>query len=476
MTYHHSSVQLPIRSPAIAQMVRWEYVTTGRSAAKYLLSLVLLLVFLIASQSRSGAQSELGLLVRSSVTLEGHVEGSVWLLAEDGKVVLEASSELDGELLLPQDPTARRSESRPALNRSTIEKLSSKLQVVDRASARAISRGRRSVPSIDLPPMVPVRKAVGSRDLESVGKSDLSGVVSGVRNLVLRTATLRLAPGSYGSIDLDSSTLRLGSPGRVSRYDLQALKLEGSSVLELDGPTLLLVSAGVRIHGRVGMPGRPQWLDLRNGTGDVIIGPGSEVHAFISAPTSLIEVGPGASFFGGACSDRAQVAHGARFVAITPNWSSPPTDTSGPLFIHKSLRAQARFLELRSELPSRFQVRLTYNEDAPELVIAEQFSASHRAAQLEETRAFFQAACTALDSTGFDTATITFFRAASRLGSNGEWLQLHLTRPQFEQTLWAITRDKDQRMAMKRIKESSLLLNLFMQRCLTITTGAWINR
>jgi hypothetical protein len=299
--------------------------------------------------------------------------------------------------------------------------------------------------------------------------------VRDARRVTVRTGTRALAPGAYGPIVLNGGTLRLGEPNRRTRYDLETLVVEDGGEVVLDGPVTLTVGTGATISGKVGRAGRPQWLDLRVSSGTVRLGAGAEVHGFLTAPATRLEMAGGALVVGGALVDQAKVAAGARLLAVSPSTASSPADFSGPLFVHKALRLQDRFAALAAELPARFETGLSYEKERPLLVLSEGRGSTHRTAQAERNRALFVAAACALDGTGFDEADLLLVRGPEA-GGRGAELRLRLPRRRFDEALWALTREPDPRIARTRILADPLLQNLFVERCLTATGSSWKTR
>jgi len=423
-----------------------------------------------------GYESEIGLLVRSELTLEGRVDGAVRVLGGAASVKLESSARIEGELVLPSETAPKSNQMRVPVDKTAISKLSGTLSLVDRAAASAVVSGRRNQPSFALPQLEPARKPTSKRDLDIQGGRSGTELSLGARNVLMRASERELVPGAYGTLTLEAGTLRLGRPGELTRYDFQSLNLSGNSKIELLGPVVVWVSNGVRLQGAVGSPGKPQWFDLRVSSGDIRIVRGAEIHGYISATNSLVEVESFSNVFGGVCADKSRVHPGARLVAIAPNWNAQKPESSGPLFIHKAVRAGSRFGELPYELPHGYDSSLSYINETPEVVLVRSMPATGRTFQLEESQAFFLVTCAALDATGFDEARITFYRATANARAVNEVLRIALRRQQFEETLWAIARERNPREAVRMIRGSSLLLNLFMQRCLSVTSSRWQER
>ena len=421
-------------------------------------------------------ESEVGLVVRSELTLEGKVEGAVRVLGETASVKLEPSARIDGELVLPSQPTNGGNTRSVPRDTTSLSKASEKLNLFDRAAANAIASGSRSLPSFNIPNLEPARKPTSKRDLEIQNGRSGAELALGARNILLRASERDLPPGAYGTLTLDAATIRIGRAGELTRYDFQTLNLNGNSRIQLIGPVAIWVSNGMQLGGTIGSKGRPQWLDLRVFSGAVRVLSGAEIYGYITAINSPVDLESSCSFFGGICADRARVHSGAKLVSIAPNWNAQKLDSSGPLFIHKAIRAGSRFAELARELPQGYDSSLSYTNETPEVVLVRPAPATGRTFQLEEALAFFLACHSALDATGFDEATITFYKATAKDKSGNEVLRITLSRKQFEETLWAITRETNPREAAKVIRESSLLLNIFMQRCLSVTSAAWQER
>ena len=415
-------------------------------------------------------RAEFGLVARTEVHLEGRVEGRVRVLSEDARVTLEPGARIEGELVLPQSKGLAAKEGRPTV---LADQVSSRFSLLNRAGASAVASGQRSLPSVGFPMVEPPARPVSRRDLDLGGRDD--SPIRDARRVTLRSGTRLLVPGAYGSITLTGGTLRLGEPNRRTRYDMESLDVESGGEILLEGPVVLTIGAGAALAGKIGHPGRPQWLDLRISSGTLRLAGGAEVHGFVTGPTVKLEMGSGARVVGGALVDQANVAAGALIIAIAPGNPISVLDFSGPLFVHKALRLQDGFAALGNVLPARFETGLSYEQERPVLVLSERGRATHRTAQTERNRAFFIAAACALDGTGFDDADILLVRA-SEPGSPGSALQMRLPRRRYDEAIWALTREADPRIARSRILNDPLLQNLFLERCLTATGSSWKTR
>jgi len=276
--------------------------------------------------------------------------------------------------------------------------------------------------------------------------------------------------GSGGSV-------KLGNPdGTLANYHLRSLTIGESAVVDLIGPVCVTVLDSTNLDGRVGKKGSPYWLELRVFAGNVAIAANSEVHAFVNAPSGHVSVGEQTLFVGAIVADQVSVGRGSTILAVQPRTSVTERDGTGPLFVHKALRAQSYFAEFQESLAEHLEAILTYRNELPLLVISQRLHPVHRHAQQQEALSFLLAAQSLLDGTGFESAQIEFYRLGTQSSPTGEVLRISLSKQQYLESLWAIARDADPRSALRRVRDDSLLINLFMERCCKVASATWSAR
>lgn len=335
------------------------------------------------------------------------------------------------------------------------------------AGASAIKGVQRVERNLALPPIEPVVVPEGASDFS------LNDAV-GERQKLERPTSRVLAAGAYGHLNVTSGTLRLGnSDGTRAKYSLRTMTIGISGTLELISPVCITVLNSANLAGTIGMKGNPYWLELRVFAGDTVIGANAEVHAFVNAPSSHVSMGEETVCAGAIVADRVTIGKNSTFLAVEPQAGAMERDGTGPLFPHKALRAQAHLAEFYEGLPDHLEAVLGYRDEVPLMVITERIQPTHRLAQQQQSLAFLLAAQALLDGTGFELAHIELYRLGTNASPTGEALRVSLSSHQYLESLWAITKISDPKTAIREVRDSSLLLNLFLERCCRVTSATW---
>lgn len=415
-------------------------------------------------------QADFGIVSRRGGLIEGTVEGPVRVLAEDATLTLRENAKISGNLVLPRAKVLTDAEGK-RLERSTKpqEEVSARFNLSNLAGASAVRGVQRAETDFGLPAVEPIVVPIDAVDTHLALASDVDAQ---------RAPRGPLAPGSYGNLTIaPGGSVKLGNPdGTLAKYFVRSLAVGKSATVDVIGPVCIAVLNSAKLDGRVGTKGSPYWLELRVFAGEVAIASNSEIHAFVSAPSSHVSVGAQALCVGAIVADQVTLGKGSTLLAVQPRTLGAERDGTGPLFAHKALRAQNYFAQFQESLPEHLQAALTYSNELPLLVISQRMRPVHRHAQQEEALSFVLAAQSVLDGTGFESARIEFYRRGTESSPSGEVLRVSLSKQQYMESLWAISRIADPKDALRRVREDSLLVNLFMERCCKVASASWVAR
>ena len=139
--------------------------------------------------------------------------------------------------------------------------------------------------------------------------SESIGDFATLRNLTLNnTAGQRaILPGTYGSFTANSgSGFIIGVAGgtQPTVYNLSSLTLNSSSQLQLVGPVVLTISAGLTFNASSMTSSNPDWLQLRVASGGVTLNSNSVLYGSVIAPSGTITINGNARLTGNITADR----------------------------------------------------------------------------------------------------------------------------------------------------------------------------
>ena len=416
--------------------------------------------------SALSGQADFGIVSRRGCDIAGSVEGPVRILAEDATLTIRENGRISGNLAVPKAKSSLDVEGTPlerGMNRNPV--VAPRFTFSNQAGASAFQGAQKVEGGFGLPAVEPIVLPAGAVDVDlgvaAEGRSErINGEV--------------LVPGTYRNLSVRSGKLKLGNlNGSLAKYNLRSLTIGTLASLELISPVCISIQTTADLGGQVGVKGSPYWLELRVFSGEVVIAPKTELHAFVNAPSSQVSIGEEALCVGAIVADRVTMEKGSKLLAVQPRSSTTGHDGTGPLFIHKALRAQSYLTEFQDTLPDHLQALLTYRNELPLLVISERFRPVHRQSQQQESLAFLLAAQALLDGTGFESAQIELHRLGSDASPTGDVLRVTLTNLQYLESLWAITRIQDPKSALRRVRGDSLLMNLFVERCCKVASSTW---
>ncbi|WP_237763936.1 type II secretion system protein [Terrimicrobium sacchariphilum] len=112
-------------------------------------------------------------------------------------------------------------------------------------------------------------------------------------NLNNGAGDVKLAPGSYGSLNASSGTsFVIGDPNSTTPqvYSFQSLSLNSGSQLKVVGPVILTMSGNLFINGGsiMGNSAHPEWLQLNMYSGDFQVNSNGQAYARVVAPKNNV--------------------------------------------------------------------------------------------------------------------------------------------------------------------------------------------
>ena len=145
-------------------------------------------------------------------------------------------------------------------------------------------------PSLPAPP-----KPTATRNaVVTVARPD-PGDFATLRNLTVTGSTLSIAvpPGTYGVFVANGgASILLGVPGAVTPavYNLQGLRLNTGSHLEIVGPVIVTAAGTSVINGTAGDAANLDWLRLQLPKGALTVSATSTLNGHVVVPAGLVTV------------------------------------------------------------------------------------------------------------------------------------------------------------------------------------------
>ncbi|MDB6114874.1 MAG: autotransporter-associated beta strand repeat protein, partial [Lacunisphaera sp.] len=281
------------------------------------------LVGLFPPESRAQQSAANGVIyVRHAPTLGGLVQGSIQqLLPED--ITLVGNAGISGDLLVPGTPnvTTHGSAAVEAVIEGNGALIPSNYSVTLTGNVHLMRIVRRTNP-VTLTAVNPPARPVGTRSVSLGGSNQAPGDFSTLRDLALDGGanSVSIPPGIYGDFVANGNAVfRVGIAGATSRarYDFQHLTLNGSSRIEVVGPVIITVGAGMSPAGSLGASGHPAWLQLNLAAGDFSLSGSAVFYGFVNAPGGSVAINGGAHLVGGVSADRFATS-GSAWVQSVP--------------------------------------------------------------------------------------------------------------------------------------------------------------
>jgi hypothetical protein len=421
-------------------------------------------VLLLSGLTAAGvarAQTEGAIVTRHGAMVRGALQGSLVVLDETADVVIDHGAVIVGAITLPADKTKA---AKPTRGDPNPPKLSP-IATINVAEPAAIKGAQRVARGFALPKLEKAKKPAGTQSVVLQNGREPEPDFTKVKNVILRNVpdgvllparSLAMPPGAYGDITIESGRLLLGVPGSRdrTRYSLGHLTVGPEGGIELLGPVVLTVEQLGPIGGVLGNARFTQWLDLRVTAGEIVFGPGSEVHGVLTAPESTVAVGRGAKIRGGVICDKATLDNDARFTGVQPSWSAEATGNAAPMFIHKAARVQQRMDEMEQNWGDAFTFTIGYPDDVPNLEVG----GSGKVDEAAQRQVFFDACCSLLDATGFATGHLTVKHGGAAS------LAIDVSVGKFEEALRTIGGREPIRDGIRIIRNDPIRLAAFMER------------
>ncbi|MEO5961246.1 MAG: hypothetical protein ABIR80_19225, partial [Opitutaceae bacterium] len=403
--------------------------------------------------------------------IRGTVEGTLIALNEAAEVTVERGAEVKGDLVLPADKTGAKVDGK--------NKISDKARVT-LGETGAVKGQQRVEKEFKLPRGENAKAPTGTDSVtlqtEKGGEPDFAKL----KNLTVRNdkREVALPPGAYGDLVVERGRVVLGQAGSPVpvRYHFQSLTIGKDGQVDLAGQAIVIVNALGAIDGQLGNKKFSNWLELRVAGGAVAFAASSEVHGVVTAAESAVTLGRGATLRGGLVCDQAVVESTSLFTGLRPDWSKESSGNSLPRFIHKAARLESRLPDLQEIFKLSHAATVEYAEDVPKLTLTEKSRPADRFEQHVERQAFFQACCALFDGTGFAEGRLKLIRTSQDAKRATAPIDIGMERHLFENHLRAIGGVAEARENIRRIRDSSLLLNLFMERALKVAANPRVNR
>jgi hypothetical protein len=144
---------------------------------------------------------------------------------------------------------------------------------------------------------------LGTRDVTLDKNADAMGAPETLRNLTLNAnvGAVALPAGTYGALVINKgSTLVLGVEGATqpASYDLQSLTLNSGSRIEVVGPVVLTLAAGVSVSNATFSSHSPAWLTLKLASGGLTLNGDVSLPANVIAPGGAVTLNAKATLIG----------------------------------------------------------------------------------------------------------------------------------------------------------------------------------
>jgi rhamnogalacturonan endolyase len=170
---------------------------------------------------------------------------------------------------------------------------------------------------VALPHAEPPPSPLGTRDVVLNDEGDDPGSFSTIRDLTLNgnAGPISVPAGTYGSFTANGSrrfVLGVAGSTEPAVYNLQSLRLNGSSSVQIAGPVILTVQDAVVLNGSMGAAANPGWLLLRIAGGGLTLNGGVAVHGFVTAPAGTVTINGNSRLTGGVAADRLVISGNGR--------------------------------------------------------------------------------------------------------------------------------------------------------------------
>lgn len=280
--------------------------------AMFCLMLIIVPTSLLVARTQQPNSSRA--IVKHGFTVDGRIEGSVQQLNGEDTTINHGAS-ITGDLLTPGTPTVLQNDNpsfggivqgsgseEPTGYQITLNGASQLGQLIKRTDAPAVS-------AVSAPP-----SGSGTRDVTLNDSDHSAGDFTTVRDLTLNGGGMLAVPaGTYRNLTANSGGgFVLGVPGasQPSLYNLESLKLNDGSQLQVVGPIIIITASGVTLNGPAGSENNPTWLTLKVASGDVTLNGGSSLYGVVNAPSSTITINRNSRLIGNIVCDRLTVNTG----------------------------------------------------------------------------------------------------------------------------------------------------------------------
>ena len=253
-------------------------------------------------------------IVKHGFTVDGRIEGSVQQLIGEDTTINDGAA-ITEDLFTPGTPTVLQNDNpsfgglaqgsgseEPAGYQVTLNGNSQLGQLIKRTDAITVT-------AVSAPP-----SGSGTRDVTLSDSDHSAGDFTTVRDLTLNGGGMLAVPaGTYRTLTANSGGgFVLGVAGAVqpSLYNLESLKLNDGSQLQVVGPIIIIAASGVTLTGPIGAESNPAWLTLKVASGDVTLNGGGTLYGVVNAPSSTITINGNSRLIGNIICDRLTVNTG----------------------------------------------------------------------------------------------------------------------------------------------------------------------
>ncbi len=253
-------------------------------------------------------------IVRHGFTVDGRIEGSVQQLSGEDTTINYGAA-ITEDLLAPGTPTLLQNDNpsfgglvqgtgneEPIGYQITLNGNSQLGQLIKRTDAITVT-------AVSAPP-----SSSGTRDVTLNDSEHSAGDFTTVRDLTLNGGGMLSVPaGTYRTLTANSGggfVLGVAGASQPSLYNLESLKLNDGTHLQVVGPIIIITKSGVTLNGPVGAENNPAWLTLKVASGDVTLNGGSALYGVVNAPSSTITINRNSRLIGNIVCDRLTVNTG----------------------------------------------------------------------------------------------------------------------------------------------------------------------
>lgn len=418
----------------------------------------------------SGAD-DAAFIVTQGATVDGRLDGTLQVLADDGAVHIGTQAEVAGDLVVPPDKSRA-----PGLsNRAGAPKElspSAEIALDNRGGAGALRGTLRTAEKFVVPAVIYSGRPTTTRDVVVNNEGEAIDF-KGLGNLTIDhpKALIVLPPGSYGDVAVRQGTLLVGfgAGPQSSRYELGRLDVEESGRVLVAGAVAITVEEGGTWRGKLGDEANPYWLDLRVGRGDVTLGVGARFNGFLSAPSSLVTISASATLKGELVARQLTVEDQAIASVVSPEWTAAKGKGTAPAFSHRALRLQRELPNLQHRLQGQASAAVSYPADFPFVMISGKPSADGEVAAAREQYSLFEAFCALFGDTGFERAGVVLTTPTEATAGKPPTVRnVILTSVQFGQLLHDLGAKSSKAENIEAVRASPKFLERFMTRALEL--------